>query len=578
MPRSSLALLFSLLFATPAAIHASDAPGQIENFALIDQEGKFHELDYYLRLPEAKGLVVFIQGNGCPLVQKRVPELARLKKTYESRGILFCMLNANPQDEREEIASEAQEFGIGMPVLKDDSQLVAQMLGVKRTAEVFLIAAEGKKIVYRGAIDDRMTYQKEKPKAEATFLRDAIEQLLAGEEISTPMTEAPGCKISMPDTSPSLTYTKDIAPILMNNCVSCHTKGGLGPFKMNSYKRVEGWADMIAEVIITKQMPPWHADPEIGKFANDCSLSPDDAQKIMAWIKQDCPRGEGADPLEGFEPDLPDWHMGEPDRIIEIPEQKVAAEGVFDYRYVTLDNPFDQDVWLTACEINPGNTRVLHHVIVTAREPIGKDDTDEEKKKKRQREQWITGYAPGTQGQAYPEGSAVHLRKGWKLRFQLHYTASGKEEIDATQLGFHYSTSPISQSFKTAVIAFQDFEIPPGAHEHRAEKTIKIHNDSTIYAINPHMHFRGKYMNFVARYPDGRREPLLSVPNYNFNWQRTYILDEPLKVPAGTEIHIRNAWDNSELNPHNPDPKRAVRWGDQSFDEMFFATIGYIEA
>ncbi|MGI9239154.1 MAG: redoxin domain-containing protein [Verrucomicrobiales bacterium] len=577
MPRHFLSVLTALLLAAPSAIAASEPSPSIENFALIDHEGKFHELDYYLRIPDTKGLVVFIQGNGCPLVQKRIPELARLKKAYQKKGILFCMLNANPQDEREEIAEEAEEFGIGMPILKDDSQLVARMLGVKRTAEAFLISAEDRKIVYRGAIDDRMTFQAEKPKAEHHYLKDAIEQFIAGEEITSAKTEAPGCKVSMPDALPQLTYTKDIAPILKNNCVSCHTKGGLGPFKMSSYKKVEGWADMIAEVILTKRMPPWHADPEIGTFSNDCSLSPEDAKKIITWVNHDCPRGEGADPLEGLEPDHPEWHMGEPDRVIDLPEQKVAAEGVFDYRYVTLDNPFDEDVWLTACEINPGNTRVLHHVIVTAREPEKPTDTEEEKKRKRRREQWITGYAPGTQGQAYPGGSAVHLRKGWKLRFQLHYTASGREEVDVTRLGLRFSTTPIKKPFRTAVIAFDDFEIPPRASEHPAEHTIEIKKDSTIYAINPHMHFRGKYMNFAAIYPDGKREALLSVPNYDFNWQRTYILEQPLKVPAGTRIHIRNAWDNSAQNPHNPDPKLAVKWGDQSFNEMFFATIGYIE-
>ena len=567
MSRNTLLFfVFALLVSNQAVIAAADDAPSIENFALIDHQGKFHELDYYLRIPGTKGLVVFIQGNGCPLVQKRVPEIGRLDQAYRDKGILFCMLNANPQDAREEIATEAEEFGIGMPILKDESQLVAQMLGVERTAEAFLISSEGKKIVYRGAIDDRMSYQKEKPEAETHFLRDAIDQLIAGEAITTPSSEAPGCKVSLPKQNTALTYTKDIAPILKSNCVTCHTKGGLGPFQMSSYRKVEGWADMIAEVIMTKQMPPWHADPTIGKFSNDCGLSPEDAQKIVSWVNDDCPRGEGADPLEGFKVPIPAWHLGKPDKLITLPEQKVAAEGVFDYRYVTLDNPFDHDVWLTASEIKPGNTRVLHHVIVTSRNPANKEE-----------EQWITGYAPGTQGQAYPAGSAVHLRKGWKLRFQLHYTASGKEETDVTELGLHFTTTPVEKPFETAVIAFQDFEIPPRQREYTAEKTIKIRKDSTIYAINPHMHFRGKLMNFEAHYPDGRREPLLSVPNYNFNWQRTYVLAQPLKVPAGTKIHIRNAWDNSSLNPHNPDPEIAVRWGDQSFDEMFFATIGYIE-
>jgi hypothetical protein len=283
-------------------------------------------------------------------------------------------------------------------------------------------------------------------------------------------------------------------------------------------------------------------------------------------VHADCPRGEGDDPLDGYQPELREWHLGEPKRTVTLPEQKIATEGVFKYRYVTLDNPFDEDVWLTATEISPGNTRVLHHVIVTAIQPGKKD-----------RVQWITGYAPGTRGSRYPDGSAIRLRKGWKLRFQLHYTASGKQETDISRLGLHFTTEPAKKEFRTAIIANQKFRIPPGALEYPAEKSLTIGKDTVLYAINPHMHFRGKRMSFEARFPDGRREPLLSVPNYNFNWQRTYVLEKPLRLPAGTRILVRNAWDNSALNPHNPDPTREVGWGDQSFDEMFFATLGYIE-
>jgi mono/diheme cytochrome c family protein len=543
---------------------AAFAGTEVGNFALLDHQGKYHELDYYCRIPSAKGIVLFVQGNGCPLVQKRIPELKRLNAEFGKRGILFGMLNANPQDERAEIAAEAAEFGINVPILKDEAQLVASMLGVTRTAEAFVIDTKTKQVVYRGAIDDRMSYQKEKPTAEHLYLRDALEALIGGREIAMPVTEAPGCKVSI--TEKPVSYANDVAPILKTQCVTCHTEGGLGPFAMSRYKKVKGWSEMIAEVILTKQMPPWDADPAIGKFTNDCGINPEDARTLVSWIKAGSPRGEGDDPLEGYQPELPEWNLGEPQKIITLPEQKIAAEGVFKYRYVHIDNPFDQDVWLTATEVNPGNTRVLHHVIVTAQDPNDK-----------KREAWITGYAPGTQGSVYPNGSAVKLRKGWKLEFQLHYTASGKEETDVTRLGLHFVTEPTEKIFKTAILMKHDFQIPPGAAEHAEEKVLNIGKDSTLYAINPHMHFRGKRMSFEAQFPDGSKVPLLSVPNYDFNWQRTYFLTEPVKLPAGTRILVRNAWDNSALNPHNPDPKKEVRWGDQSFEEMFFATLGYIE-
>ena len=489
-----------------------------------------------------------------------------MNEEFKNKGILFCMLNANQQDERAEIFEEARAFGIKMPILVDDAQIVAQSLGVERTAEAYLISAKGKKIVYHGAIDDRLSYQAEKPAAENHYLKDAINNLLAGEEIDPAATKAPGCKITFPKFPEPLTYTRDIAPILATNCLSCHTKGGLGPFSMSSYRKVTGWSDMIAEVILTKQMPPWHADPGVGDFSNDCSLSPEEAHKLITWISAGSVKGEGPDPLLNFKPVTPEWHLGEPDQIIDLPAQKVVAEGVFDYRYVTIDNPFDRDVWLTASEIRPGNTRVLHHVIVLSHPA-----------ENRKPEQWITGYAPGTQGQLYPEGSSIFLQKGHKLRFQLHYTASGKAEVDETQLGFHISDKPTPKIFRTAVVINNRFEIPPGDANYGVSKTLPIRKNITLYAINPHMHFRGKLMKFEAEFPDGRRRPLLSVPNYNFNWQRTYILNKPLKLPMGTKVHITNAWDNSALNPHNPDPKKTVKWGDQSFNEMFFATLGFIE-
>ena len=538
---------------------------KVENFALLDHEGKFHEFDYYCGSPEVRAVVLFVQGNGCPLVRKRVPELNRLKDVYADKGVLFAMLNANPQDGREEIAREAAEFGIKMPVLVDESQLVATMLGVQRTGEAFLIDTGAKTVVFRGAIDDRMTYQKEKPEAENHYLKSAIDALLAGAPIESATTEAPGCKVAMPEEA-EISYANEVAPILKTRCVACHTNGGLGPFAMSNYKKVRGWSEMIAEVVLARQMPPWHADPHIGAFKNDGGITPDEARILVTWIRDGSPRGGGEDPLDGHTPDLPEWHLGTPQKVVTLPEQKVAAEGVFDYRYVTVESPFDEDVWLTATEIKPGNTRVLHHVIVTAHDP---GDS--------RRQKWITGYAPGTQGAEYPEGSAIKLPKGWKLKFQLHYTASGKDEVDLTQLGLNFSKTPVDKEFKTRIVMHRKFSIPPGAMEHSAETSFTAPKAATLYSINPHMHFRGKRMSFEAHYSDGRSEMLLSVPNYNFNWQRTYVFDEPKLIPAGTRIEVKNAWDNSSLNPHNPDPSKGVRWGEQSFEEMFFATLNYIE-
>lgn len=556
--------------------HAENLATQVKvpNFALLDHEGKFHELDYYSRMEGVTGIALFVQGNGCPLVRKRVPELKRLRDAYQDRGILFGMINVNPQDERADIAAEVKEFDIDMPVLVDESQAVAASLAINRTAEMILISTASKGIVYRGAIDDRLSYQKDKPEATQHYLEDAMNALLKGESILTPYTDAPGCKVTLTaPKSEDISYSKEIVPILKSRCVTCHTQGGIGPFAMSSYKKVTGWSDMIEEVILTKQMPPWHADPHIGKFSNDSGLTPQEQTTLIAWIRGGSLRGEGEDGLEGYAPEMPEWKLGPPDHIIQIPEQKIPAEGILDYRYVEFEAPFDKDVWLRAAEVNPDNTRVLHHVIATyyPKEKNGSSD-------RQQSERWITGYAPGTQAEWLPPDTGIFLPKDHRIRLQLHYTVSGKEEVDRSQIGLYLAATPPSKPYKTSIVAHSHFRIPPHANEHPAEYTNKIKKDWLIYAMNPHMHFRGKRMSFEAHLPDGTTLPLLSVPHYNFNWQRTYTLKEPLKIPAGSRIVIKNAWDNSALNLHNPDPTKEVKWGEQSFDEMFFATISYVEA
>jgi hypothetical protein len=569
---------FSIASAPAMAVPANGEEGLagagtsrvIDNFTLIDHLGKSHELDYYCRMPGVRGIALFVHGVGCPLVQKRLPELRRLRDEYQGKGILFGMLNANLQDDLEDIVEEAREFGIDMPVLVDTAQLVGGMLGLKRTAEMLLIRTGDKSLIYRGPIDDRMSYQKEKPQAEKLYLAEALDALLSNKPVPVAVVDAPGCLITLPspDAGKDISYSETIAPILMNKCASCHSKGGIGPFAMSSYRKVAGWSEMMREVVLTRQMPPWQADPHFGEFENDIALTPDEAQALVSWIDADCPRGEdGEDPLEDFHPDIPEWDLGAPDKLIELPEQEVAAEGVFKYRYVTIDSPFAEDVWLRGVQISPGNTRVLHHVIVTSHFP--------DQKGKRKSERSVAGYAPGMGAYEFPEGSGILLKKGTKLRFQLHYTASGKPETDRTRLGLYLAREQPAREFHTDVLIKHDFVITPGDNEFVAEKSRVTPFPILLYSMNPHMHYRGKWMRYEATLPDGETRTLLNVPNYHFNWQRDYHLKEPVLLPKGTRLTVKAAWDNSALNPHNPDPGKAVRWGDQSFEEMFFASYKF---
>lgn len=557
------------LIAGPDAANATPAPDSstntVKDFALLDHRGAFRHLHYYAKDPETKAIVLFVQGNGCPLVRKRVPELKRLRDDYAARGVVFWMLNANPQDTREEVAKEAAEFAIDLPILLDPTQLVAASLQINRTAETIVIEPRSSRIRYRGAIDDRLGYESQKPAAQHQHLRDALEAVLAGKPVPHPVTSAPGCAITYPKAAPA-SYVETIAPMLKAKCVQCHTRGGIGPFAMSSHDKVRGWADMIREVLVTRRMPPWQADPHFGKFANDFSLTDDQTRTLVQWIDAGTPRGTGPDPLAGYQPDLPEWTLGRPDYVVSIPEQSIPAEGVIDYRYVTVDAPNTEDVWLRAVETVPGNKRVLHHIIATTILP-GQDRNKHQKS--------LTGYAPGMGPDLLPDGTGILLRAGSQIIFQLHYTASGKPETDRSRLGLFLAKTPPRHELRSNVLIDYEFKIPPGAREFVSRKSRKFDRDALLHTMNPHMHVRGKWMRYTARYPDGTEERLLSVPNYHFDWQRNYELREPKRLPKGTELVVEAAWDNSPLNLNNPDSSQTVGWGDQTFNEMFFASYRY---
>lgn len=264
----------------------------IENFALLDHLGNFQELYYY---SDMKAVVLISQGNGCPIVRKSIPYLNELKNQYESKGVVFLMLNANSQDDRFSIAKEAKDYGINIPILEDRAQIIAESLNIDRTAQAFLINPADWTIVYQGAINDQLGYESVKTNVSRHYLRDAINALLIGNPISVSQTQVKGCLINLDSINRTRTYnyTDDVAPILAKKCVACHSQGGIAPWSMDNYNRVRGWGPMIREVVRTKRMPPWHADSYYGSFSNDISLTPDEVRALVHWVEENFPRGEG---------------------------------------------------------------------------------------------------------------------------------------------------------------------------------------------------------------------------------------------------------------------------------------------
>lgn len=551
--------LLSLLLAIPAL---ALSPNQhVDNFKLLDHKGMSHELYYHT---DAKALVVMVQGNGCPIVSNSLPELQKLRADYQAKGVEFFMINSNLKDDRAAIMKEASAQGIDFPILVDDTQLIGEALGLTKTGEVFVVNPNGWKVAFHGPV--------------GSDLAAALDNMVAGEAVKVASAKAAGCAVNLAgneaesrEAHKQISYSDTIAPILADNCVVCHRDGGMGPFAMSNYNIIKGFSPMIREVIRTKRMPPWHADPHFGEFSNDRSLSTEEVQNLVHWIEAGSPRGEGADPLANDTREWPVFMHGTPDYVIDIPATEVPATGVVDYKYLFIDNPIDEDVWIAGTEVIPGDTKVLHHVITT----YGQVNPNPNAKRKFMPMGGLGGYAPGTDAGFYPDSSGKLLPKDAKFSFQMHYTTYGKKAVDASKMGIWLHKEKPKHVMQGIFIANTKLHIPPNTKRHTETEKFTFHKDSLLYSLLPHSHYRGIASDFIAVYPDGKEEMLLSVPNYDFNWQTDYILAEPKIMPAGTVLVHSTTYDNSAQNPANPDPSIDVYWGEQSFEEMLFASLSY---
>jgi peroxiredoxin len=545
---------------------AQQIGSEVPNFAMLDYKGRYHEL----RRADAKVVVLFFTSDGCPIARQSISRLKQIQKQFGPEGVLVWMVDSNTGDDRESIRREAQEFNFGhLPVLIDDSQGVAAMLGVKRTGTVKCIETKHWTVIYEGAIDDQMVEGAQKPEPTEHYLQTALKQYLAGQSVKNPSTSARGCVITF-DGKESVSYSKQVAPILESKCYGCHSSGHIGSWSMSSYKKVKGMSDMMQEVLLAQRMPPWHADPQYGHFQDDASLTLDQKKTLLRWIEQGAERGDGEDPLAAAVSTNVDWSLGKPDAIVKLPEvQEIPANGILDYRHIKVEAPFDHDVWIKGIVVKPDNHRVVHHIIVRARDKGQTQDNPNDA--------FLIGWAPGSPEMFYPEGTGKLIKKGSVLDFEMHYTTSGREEKDQSEIGIYLLPEKPRMVLKTHAAYNFDFEIDPHESSENTFATYVFKKDSLLFDLSPHMHLRGSWMKMEALYPNGHREVLLSVPHYDFNWQRNYRLKEPKRMPAGTWILCSGGFDNSARNPNNPNPDIKVQWGDQSFDEMFIGFMGVAE-
>jgi len=543
---------------------------QVEEFELRDYRGKTHRLSDYA---DAELVVVAFLGTECPLVKLYGPRLTALAAEFESRGVTFLGINSNVQDNNTEIASYARVHEIPFPILKDPGNVVADQFAAVRTPEVFVLDGE-RNIRYWGRIDDQYNVGIQRPEPTRNDLAIALEELLAGEAVSMPETDAPGChigRVTRPAPHGDVTYSNQIARLMQNQCVECHRPGEIAPFPLTNYDEVVGWSEMIREVVEEGRMPPWFANPEHGSFRNDRRMTDEDKQLIYRWVENGSPEG---DPSELPEPRqfTVGWGIPEPDEVYYIDDEPftVPAEGVVDYQYFTVDPGWTEDKWIQASEARPDNRAVVHHIIVFAIPPGGGGGF--------QNRSGIGGYAPGSPPSNYPAGMAMYVPAGSKLAFQMHYTPNGSVQHDRSYVGVKFADpETVTHRVRGNMVGQIGFSIPPHAPNHQVTAKRRIRRDTVVISMLPHMHLRGKSFRFELEHPSGEREVLLDVPCYDFNWQLDYEFAEPKLLPKGSTLHCTAHYDNSEDNLANPNPDEEVTFGEQTWEEMMFGFYQTVE-
>jgi hypothetical protein len=403
------------------------------------------------------------------------------------------------------------------------------------------------------------------------------------------------------NTTP-VTFTKDVAPILYAKCATCHRPGEMAPMSLINYKEVRPWAKSIREKVVSRAMPPWYADPNHGQWANDASLTAAQIETIRAWVDGGSKEGNLSDlpPAPKFADT--GWKFGKPDVVLTMTEEaSIPADGTVPYRYYVIPTNFAEDKYVQFAEIKRGEPSVVHHVIISAREPgntplppageikFDRQQFNPEAARDPQREGspiqqgvrssdgQVIGWAPGMSPLTLKAGQAKLIKKGSVLIFQMHYTTNGVAAKDRTSVGLWFAKGPIEKRMITRGVATdpRKLVIPAGEANFESRSSMVFTEDVHIDSFMPHMHVRGKDFEYKLILPDGTEKILLRVPKYDFNWQLSYFAKEPIAVPKGSRLECLAHHDNSTNNKFNPDPTKPVLWGDQTWEEMMIGWIDY---
>ncbi len=530
----------------------------------------------------SKAIVIAMTNTSCPVCKKYLPTLGEIEKRFKDQSIAFIYVNATASDKLADIQRAIKTNNLTGHYVRDLDGSVATAIGSQRTTDVVLLDAK-RTVVYRGAVDDQYGFGYSTDAPHTNYLVDAIEATLVNEFPLVQATSAPGCPLDLDPRNTTnivsnITYHNRISRIVQKHCLECHRDGGVAPFSLSNYEEVAAQSGAIRQVLEKGVMPPWFAAaPAPGQaspFANDCSLAQADKSDLLQWLGGGKPEGEPNDApvprafAEG-------WQIGKPDHVVQLPTSiAVKASGTMPYQNVTVETGLTETQYLQAIEVKPTARDVVHHILVFIAPPRKRGEKSNSREDFDETSGFFAAYAPGYDALVFNKGFGKVLPAGSRLKFQIHYTPNGSATQDRPMLGMIFAKETPQHLVDVAGIAQPRLSIPPHASNHEVVATQKLSKDATILAFFPHMHLRGKAFKYELVTPTGETKVLLDIPRYDFNWQLSYRLTEPLQAPAGSMIRATAWYDNSSGNLANPDPSRTVRWGQQTFDEMM---IGYIE-
>jgi peroxiredoxin len=608
LSRSLLPLLAALIILTGKSLHAGSdivvdkLNKKIDNITLHDKVG--HPRSLY-DLKDKKAIVIVFLSFDCPVSTSYSSALAELAKSYRGKQVAFVAVNSSDDGDAARIAEQAAEYKLPFPVFKDENFRAADAFKADTVPCVFVLD-HNFVLRYRGRIDNGY-YARLKKNGRVTRndLRQALDEVLAGKAVSEPATKPIGCAIVRERKTRkegAVTFYRDVLPIVQKNCQECHRPGAVGPFALMTYKQAVNWADDIKEYTQARKMPPWKP-VEGPAYHGERKMSDKEIETLAAWVDAGTPEGDAKDaPLprkfvEG-------WQLGQPDLVLTVPEEMtVGASGPDLFRCFVLPTNLTEDKFITAIEVRPGNSRIVHHTLNyfdtsgTGRK-LEKKEREKQESGGRQppdgdrgpgysaamglgfiptpgKVGGLGGWAPGNIPHHLPDGYGYFLPKGSDIIIQTHYHRDGRVEKDRTSIGLHFAKDGKTKRWKGMVLPGRFMFIPPNNDHYRVQGEMEVLQECKLYSVLPHMHMLGREIKVTLTPPDGKPTTLVAIKDWEYNWQETYFFKEPIILKPGTRLAVEAIYDNSDKNPNNPfSPPRMVKFGEQTTDEMCYVFFG----